>query len=80
MHSFLSIISFEYAAPLLLYLAGKAVTGGSFGQGSGPVAMSEVQCSPANTKLLQCYSSPLLSGGCSTTNGAGVRCEGEWTN
>lgn len=60
-----------------IYQAGEAVTGGTFGQGSGLTAVSQVQCSPANTELLQCYSSPLLPGACSTTDSAGVRCEGD---
>ena len=75
------MLNFEYMTLLYCFLPcleGEAVTGGTFGQGSGPVAMGEVQCSPANAELLQCYSSPLLPGSCSANDGAGVRCEGVW--
>ena len=47
-----------------------------FGAGTGPIHMSGVTCTTSKTSLLQCTSDPLLSGGCSHSQDAGVECEG----
>ena len=39
--------------------------------------MEDVTCSGSETSLLQCSSDPLLSGGCSHSQDAGVKCEGD---
>ena len=54
----------------------KERTNAYFGSGTGPVYMSAVSCSGSETSLLQCTSDPLLSGGCSHSQDAGVECEG----
>ena len=39
--------------------------------------MKDVTCITSKTSLLQCTSDPLLSGGCSHSQDAGVECEGK---
>ena len=59
------------------------VTGGipfsnaQYGAGSGPIFLSNVQCTSSKSSLLLCTSSPILSTStCTHARDAGVRCEG----
>ena len=47
-----------------------------YGAGSGPIYLTDVSCTSSKTSLLQCNSAPILSGGCSHSEDAGVKCEG----
>ena len=57
-----------------------ARTNAYFGAGTGPIYLEDVACSGSETSLLQCSSDPLLSGGCSHSQDAGVECEGNYFN
>ena len=59
-----------------MYTAGTARTNAYFGSGTGHIYMKDVTCITSKTSLLQCTSDPLLSGGCSHSQDAGVECEG----
>ena len=61
----------------ILIAAGKAYTGAAYGPGTGPVALSNVQCDGSNDKLLECQSDKILSSSCAHNQDAGVGCEGE---
>ena len=60
-----------------MYTAGTARTNAYFGSGTGHIYMKDVTCITSKTSLLQCTSDPLLSGGCSHSQDAGVECEGK---
>ena len=60
-----------------MYTAGTARTNAYFGSGTGHIYMNDVTCITSKTSLLQCTSDPLLSGGCSHSQDAGVECEGK---
>ena len=60
-----------------MYTAGIARTNAYFGSGTGPIYMNDVTCSTSKTSLLQCSSDPLIYGGCSHSQDAGVECEGK---
>ena len=68
----------HYSTQIHRTTAGKAYTNAYFGQGTGSIYLDSVQCSSSNTKLLQCYSSPILqvSSSCGHDDDAGVGCEG----
>lgn len=53
-----------------------AVSGGGFGQGSGPIFLNKVNCMGHEENLLQCGHSriALQQPGCSHSNDAGVVC------
>ena len=51
-------------------------TASQFGQGSGPVLMSEVQCTGRESHLVNCSYSPLIPSSCSHAYDVGVKCEG----
>lgn len=57
--------------------AGQAETGSEFSNTSGLIAVDNVQCGTGDDRLLECYSSPLLSYNCTQNDLAGVTCEGE---
>ena len=60
-----------------LLSAAPAFSNAQFGQGSGPIALTNVYCDVNGDMLLECYSDPLLAEtGCSHAEDAGVRCEG----
>ena len=61
---------------VILYTVATARTNAYFGAGTGHIYMEDVTCSTSKTSLLQCTSDPLLSGGCSHSQDAGVECEG----
>ena len=56
--------------------AGIAYSNALYGSGSGPIYLTDVSCTSSKTSLLQCNSDPILSGGCSHPEDAGVKCEG----
>ena len=56
--------------------AGIAYSNALFSAGSGPIYLTDVSCTSSKTSLLQCNSDPILSGGCSHSEDAGVKCEG----
>ena len=47
-----------------------------YGSGSGPIYLTNVACTSSSTSLLQCPSDPILSGSCTHSEDAGVKCEG----
>ena len=55
---------------------GTAYSNVYYGAGSGPIYLTDVLCTSSKTHLLQCKSDPILSGGCSHSEDAGVKCEG----
>ena len=61
--------------------AGEALLNAYFGQGTGQIALDDVQCTGSENKLLACRSAPMLhvSSNCDDSNDAGVRCEGKNT-
>ena len=67
---------------MLSFLHGIGTVGGTaysnayYGVGSGPIYLTDVSCTGSETSLLQCNSDPILSGGCSHSEDAGVKCEG----
>ena len=65
-------MSFE----LTFTAGGVAYSNARYGSGSGPIYLTDVLCIGSETSLLQCNSDPILSGGCSHSEDAGVKCEG----
>ena len=65
-----------YIKPLTCDTAAIAYSGARYGSGSGPIYLTDVLCTSTKTSLLQCNSDPILSGGCSHSEDAGVKCEG----
>ena len=63
---------------MLFYTVATPRTDAYFGAGIGPIYMVDVRCTGSETSLLQCSSDPLLSGGCSHSQDAGVECEGNY--
>ena len=60
-----------------LYIAGgTAYSNAHYGSGSGPIYLTDVSCTSSKTSLLQCNSDPILSGSCTHSEDAGVKCEG----
>ena len=59
-----------------LPLGGIAYGNAHYSSGSGPIYLTDVSCTSSSTSLLQCNSDPILSGGCSHAEDAGVKCEG----
>ena len=55
---------------------GTAYSNAYYGSGSGLIYLTDVSCTSSSTSLLQCNSDPILSGGCSHSEDAGVKCEG----
>uniref|UniRef100_A0A1X7TQF9 SRCR domain-containing protein n=2 Tax=Amphimedon queenslandica TaxID=400682 RepID=A0A1X7TQF9_AMPQE len=51
-----------------------------FGQGSGPILMSLIQCSGQESHLINCSYSPLIPSYCSHTYDVGVKCEAPCAN
>ena len=47
-----------------------------FGAGTGPIYLDDVVCTPSDSQLLECYSSPVLVHNCDHHADAGVGCEG----
>ena len=70
-----SIVAFMLLKPLDI-AGGTAYSSTAYGAGSGPIYLTEVLCTSSKTHLLQCNSAPILSGGCSHSEDAGVKCEG----
>ena len=64
--------------PLLILdiIGGTAYSNAHYGSGSGPIYLTDVSCSSSSTSLLQCNSDPILSGSCTHSEDAGVKCEG----
>ena len=58
------------------FVGGIANSNAYFGAGSGPIYLTATSCTSNETYLLQCISDPILSGGCSHSEDAGVTCEG----
>ena len=54
----------------------RAYRNAHFGAGSGPIFLDDVRCISSASKLLECYSKPILSHNCLHAADAGVRCEG----
>ena len=61
---------------IIHYTVATARTNAYFGSGTGPIYLEDVTCSSSDTSILQCTSDPLLSGGCTHYQDAGVECEG----
>ena len=61
---------------LPVHAAGRAYRNAYFGTGSGPIFLDGVQCISSSSKLLECYSRPILSHNCLHSADAGVGCEG----
>ena len=59
-----------------LTIVGAAYSDAYYGAGSGLIYLTDVSCTSTETRLLQCNSDPILSGGCSHSEDAGVKCEG----
>ena len=59
---------------------GLAILYSYYGAGSGQIWLDDVACTSSNTKLLQCFSSPIGSHSCSHSDEAGVKCEGRTLN
>ena len=59
-----------------MYTGGIAYSNAPYGAGSGPNYLTDVLCTGSETNLLQCYSDPILSSGCTHLEDAGVKCEG----
>ena len=55
---------------------GTAYSNAYYGVGSGPIYLTDVSCTSSKTSLLQCNSDPILSGSCTHSEDAGVKCEG----
>ena len=53
------------------------ITATQFGQGTGPILMSVVQCSGQESNLLDCSYDPLPYSTCSHSFDVGVKCEGK---
>ena len=56
---------------------GRAYSNAHFGAGSGPIFMDDVQCTSSASKLVECYSKPILSHNCLHSADAGVKCDGK---
>ena len=61
----------------ILITAGKAYAGAVYGLGTGPIALSNVQCDGSSNKLLECRSDKILSSSCAHDQDVGVGGEGE---
>ena len=57
-------------------LGGIAYSNAQYGAGSGPIYLTDVLCTSSQTSLLQCNSEAILSGSCTHSEDAGVKCEG----
>ena len=68
---FCSITRFLYAT------GGTAYSDAHFGAGSGPIFLDDVQCTSSDSKLVECYSRPILSHNCLHSADAGVGCKGK---
>ncbi|XP_019853225.1 PREDICTED: deleted in malignant brain tumors 1 protein [Amphimedon queenslandica] len=55
-------------------------TASEFGQGSGPILISSIQCSGQESHLINCSYSPLIPSYCSHTYDVGVKCEAPCAN
>ena len=62
--------------PWLCFTGGIVYSSAHFGAGSGPIFLDDVQCTSSASKLLECYSRPILSHNCLHSDDAGVGCEG----
>ena len=51
-----------------------------YGQGTGPVLLSNVGCNGAETDLLECQKSYFLDYFCTHERDVGLKCEGEKKN
>ncbi|XP_011408605.2 PREDICTED: deleted in malignant brain tumors 1 protein-like [Amphimedon queenslandica] len=51
-----------------------------FGQGSGPILISSIQCSGQESHLINCSYSPIIPSYCSHTYDVGVKCEAPCAN
>ena len=56
---------------------GTAYINAHFGAGSGPIVLDDVQCTSSDSKLVECYSRPILSHNCLHSADAGVGCKGK---
>ena len=63
---------------MLYYLPGSVpyTTATEFGQGTGPILISDLRCSGVESHLLDCSYSPFLHSSCSHYYDVGVVCEG----
>ena len=59
-------------------IGGTAYSNAYYGSGSGPIYLTDVACTSSKTSLLQCNSDPILSGSCTHSEDAGVKCEGTY--
>ena len=57
-----------------VYIDATGHSGGSFGQGSGPIFLDDVACSGSETQLIDC-SHDRTTSDCSHSRDAGVTCE-----
>ena len=58
------------------FIGGTAYGNAQYGIGSGSIHLTDVSCASSSTSLLQCNSDPILSGSCTHSEDAGVKCEG----
>lgn len=49
----------------------------AFGEGSGPIWLSDIRCSGVEASLQNCYQGPLGTAYCSHQEDAGVACQGK---
>lgn len=59
---------------LLLYSGATARANAAFGQGYGPILLSDVACTGVETRLFECPNSGLEAVSCSHSRDAGVVC------
>ena len=67
----LPFLNFAFSA------GGIAYSNAFFGAGTGPIYLDDVACTLSASKLLECFSSPILVHNCLHSDDAGVRCEGK---
>ena len=71
-------INTHFQLILLIVISGSVpyTTASQFGQGTGPILMSNLQCSGDESHLINCSYSPFLYTSCSHYYDVGVICEG----
>ena len=66
------------ACKQLGYQYGEAIRGGYYGEGTGDIALTNVECSGRETRLSDCYFKGWYGNNCDHSEDAGVFCHSEF--